>query len=94
MDLNYSPEELAFRDEVRSWLAKNLPRELKQKVENYAHLSKEDLLRWHRILADKGWMPPRGQASAILMCGSIGDVLAYCFEAVGPEAVAALVAAL
>ena len=58
MDLNYSPEELAFRDEVRSWLAKNLPRELKQKVENYEHLSKEDLLRWHRILADKGWIAP------------------------------------
>ena len=25
MDLNYSPEELAFRDEVRGWLAENLP---------------------------------------------------------------------
>jgi hypothetical protein len=58
MDLNYSSEELAFRDEVRAWLAKNLPRELKQKVENYEHLSKEDLLRWHRILADKGWVAP------------------------------------
>jgi len=58
MDLNYSAEELAFRDEARAWLAKNLPRELKQKVENYEHLSKEDLLRWHRILADKGWVAP------------------------------------
>ena len=58
MDLNYSAEELAFRDEVRNWLAKNLPRELKQKVENYQHLSKDDLLRWHRILADKGWIAP------------------------------------
>ena len=58
MDLNYSPEELAFRDEVRRWLAANLPRELKEKVENYEHLSKEDLLRWHRILADKGWVAP------------------------------------
>ena len=58
MDLNYSSEELAFRDEVRGWLAKNLPRELKQKVEDYEHLSKEDLLRWHHILADKGWIAP------------------------------------
>jgi alkylation response protein AidB-like acyl-CoA dehydrogenase len=58
MDLNYSVEELAFRDEARAWLAKNLPRELKEKVENYEHLSKEDLLRWHRILADKGWVAP------------------------------------
>jgi alkylation response protein AidB-like acyl-CoA dehydrogenase len=58
MDLNYSPEELAFRDEARGWLAANLPRELKKKVESYEHLSKEDLLRWHRILADKGWVAP------------------------------------
>ena len=58
MDLNYSPEELAFRDEVRGWLAANLPRELKEKVERYEHLSKEDLLRWHKILAKKGWVAP------------------------------------
>jgi len=58
MDLNYSPEELAFRDEVRAWLQANLPRELKDKVASYAHLSKEDLLRWHRILAQKGWVAP------------------------------------
>ena len=54
MDLNYSPEELAFRDEVRSWLAANLPQELKDK----AHYSKEELMRWHRILAAKGWVAP------------------------------------
>lgn len=54
MDLNYSPEELAFRDEVRSWLAANLPHELKDK----AHFSKDELMRWQRILAAKGWVAP------------------------------------
>jgi hypothetical protein len=54
MDLNYSAEELAFRDEVRAWLAANLPQELKDQ----GHLSKEELLRWHRILARKGWVAP------------------------------------
>ncbi len=58
MDLNYSAEELAFRDQVRSWLQANLPRDLQEKVERHAHLSKDDLLRWHRILADKGWVAP------------------------------------
>jgi alkylation response protein AidB-like acyl-CoA dehydrogenase len=58
MDLNYSPEELAFRDEVRSWLQANLPRDLKEKVASYAHLSKEELLRWHGILAKQGWVAP------------------------------------
>ena len=41
MDLNYSPEELGFRDEVRSWLEANLPQDLKDKPQ----LSKEELLR-------------------------------------------------
>ena len=58
MDLNYSPEELAFRDEVRSWLGKNLPADLREKVASYAHLSRDDLLRWHKILAKKGWVAP------------------------------------
>ena len=58
MDLDYSPDELAFRDEVRAWLQSHLPRDLKDKVASYAHLSKEDLLRWHRILAQQGWVAP------------------------------------
>ena len=58
MDLNSSTEELTFRDDVRSWLRSNLPAELKQKVESYQELSKDDLLGWHRILAKKGWVAP------------------------------------
>jgi len=58
VDLNYSSEEAAFREEVRAWLAANLPQDLKEKVASYAHLSKDDLLRWHRILAKQGWVAP------------------------------------
>jgi alkylation response protein AidB-like acyl-CoA dehydrogenase len=58
MDLNYSPDEAAFRNEVRTWLGGNLPDELRDKVVNYKELSKDDLLRWHRILAKKGWVAP------------------------------------
>ena len=58
MDLNYSAEEAAFREDVRAWLASNLPQDLKQKVASYAHLSKDDLLRWHRILPKQGWVAP------------------------------------
>jgi len=58
MDLDYSTEELAFRDEVRTWLRANLPEDLRDKVARYESLSREDLLRWHRILADKGWVAP------------------------------------
>ena len=58
MDLNYSPEETAFRDEVRTWLDGNLPHKLRDKVLDYRELSRDDLLRWHRLLAEKGWVAP------------------------------------
>jgi alkylation response protein AidB-like acyl-CoA dehydrogenase len=58
MDLSYSPEELAFRNEVRDWLAANLPADIRDKVVNYQHLSKDDYMRWHKILAAKGWSVP------------------------------------
>jgi alkylation response protein AidB-like acyl-CoA dehydrogenase len=58
MDLNYSQEESAFRDEVRGWLKANLPQDLRDKIANYDELGREELLRWHRILARQGWVAP------------------------------------
>jgi len=58
MDLNYSSDELAFRDHVRAWLGANLPADLREKVAANDHLSRDDLLRWHRILAKQGWIAP------------------------------------
>jgi len=58
MDLSYSPEEQAFRKEVRDWLAANLPQDIRDKVVGYQHLSKDDITRWHKILAAKGWSVP------------------------------------
>ena len=58
MDLNYSQEESAFRDEVRGWLKANLPKDLRDKIANYEELGREDLLRWHKILAKQGWVAP------------------------------------
>src|SRR5216110_222861 len=58
MDLNYSVEERAFRDEVTDWLRDHLPADLRQKVLEYRHLTRDDLQRWHSILAQKGWVAP------------------------------------
>src|SRR2546430_11772536 len=58
MDLNYSAEELAFRDQMRAWLEANLPDDLRRKVADHESLSKDDLMRWHRILAREGWVAP------------------------------------
>ncbi len=58
MDLNYSAKDNAFREEVRSWLKVNLPEDLRSKVLNYEELSKAELVRWHKLLAAKGWLAP------------------------------------
>ena len=58
MDLNYSADETAFRDDVRDWLSAHLPPELREKVVRYESLAKDELIRWHRILAAKGWVAP------------------------------------
>jgi len=58
MDLNYSQDESAFRDEVRGWIKQNLPQDLREKIANYDELGREDLLRWHKILAKRGWVAP------------------------------------
>lgn len=58
MDLNYATSDLAFRDSVRSWLTANLPTDLQHKVLNHKRLSREDFVRWHKIVATQGWVAP------------------------------------
>ena len=58
MDLNYTAEEVAFREEVREFLKEKLPKELSAKVKARKHLSKDDMERWHAILNEKGWLAP------------------------------------
>ena len=58
MDLNYTAEELAFRDEVRAFLDEKLPKEISAKVRGKGELTKQDMERWHAILNEKGWLAP------------------------------------
>ncbi|WP_296949813.1 acyl-CoA dehydrogenase family protein [uncultured Massilia sp.] len=58
MDLNYSAEDLAFRDGVRAFLDAELPDDLRRKVRGHLRLDKDDYVRWHRILARRGWAAP------------------------------------
>ena len=55
MDLDFSPEDNAFREEVRAFLAENYPAELREKQRSENALTREDYLSWHRILAKRGW---------------------------------------
>ena len=55
MNLEFTPEELAFRDEVRSFLHQALPGDLRQKMIDRRHLEKDDIVRWQRSLNARGW---------------------------------------
>jgi alkylation response protein AidB-like acyl-CoA dehydrogenase len=48
MDLNYTPEDLAYRKQVRTWLEQNLPREEIRTLEQRR--------RWHRKLCEAGYL--------------------------------------
>ena len=58
MDLSFSPEEEAFRQEVREFIRENLPANLKGKVRRGDLESRDDYLTWHKILYRKGWVAP------------------------------------
>ena len=62
MNLDFSPEDNAFRAEARAFLAENYPKALRDKQERGETLGKEDYLSWHRILAKKGWSAPSSSA--------------------------------
>jgi alkylation response protein AidB-like acyl-CoA dehydrogenase len=55
MDLRFSPEELAFREEVRAFIRDNLPDDIREKLQLGYKVEKPDLVRWQRILNKRGW---------------------------------------
>ena len=58
MDLRFTPEDIQFRDEVRSFFRTALPAPIRRKMELGQRLSKEDTVVWQRILNAKGWAVP------------------------------------
>jgi len=56
MDLNFTPEELAFRQEIRDWVRTHLPQDISHKVHHALRLHRDDLQRWARILGRQGWL--------------------------------------
>ncbi len=58
MNLDFAPEDLAFRDEARAFIADNYPGQLRGKQDEGEELGKHDMLSWHRVLAAKGWVAP------------------------------------
>jgi len=58
MDLRFTDEELAFRQEVRAFMKSALPERLRRKMIDRHHPSKQDLVDWQQTLNAKGWAVP------------------------------------
>ena len=56
MDLNFTPEEEAFRAEVQAFLKAKLPARIANKVKAGQRLTKADQDEWHAILNERGWL--------------------------------------
>lgn len=56
MDLQFTPQEQTFREQVLQFLERELPSRLSDKVHNSAHLSREEMAEWHAILNRQGWL--------------------------------------
>lgn len=57
MNLEFSPEETAFRNEARTFIEENYPDELRGSG-GREDLSREHMLAWHKVLGKKGWSVP------------------------------------
>jgi pimeloyl-CoA dehydrogenase large subunit len=58
MDLRFTPEENAFRQEVRAFFEANLDPKVREKLVAGQHFTKAELVAWTRTLNRHGWAVP------------------------------------
>ena len=58
MDLNFTDEELAFREEARRFFRTAVPEAIRAKVAEGEGLTREDMITSQRILNQHGWATP------------------------------------
>src|SRR5690349_23125260 len=58
MDLSFTPEEIAFREEARQFFRTAVPESIRRKALAGEHLSKEEIVTSQRILNARGWAVP------------------------------------
>ena len=58
MNLDFSPDEEAFRREVRAFMAARLPADIGTRVRAGLPVAKADTVRWQELLFERGWIAP------------------------------------
>jgi hypothetical protein len=55
VNAEFTEQELAFQDEVRTFLQSEFPKDYRLKIDANIRLSKEEIVDWQKILYRKGW---------------------------------------
>ena len=81
MNLDLTFEQIAFRDDVRSFIQARLPDEIRVRLRAGHPPRKQDTVRWQRILHERGWAAPHwpkkfggaelGQAERLILMDEI-----------------------
>jgi alkylation response protein AidB-like acyl-CoA dehydrogenase len=60
MHMQFSEPDRAFQQEVRNFLAKDLPNDIRQRWQDGSMIfpDRDDAVRWQKILHSKGWIAP------------------------------------
>lgn len=57
MDIQLTPNDVAFREEVRTFLKENLSDRIKQAIVG-GYIDKDTMIEWQKILYEQGWVAP------------------------------------
>jgi alkylation response protein AidB-like acyl-CoA dehydrogenase len=55
MDLRFTPDEVAFREEVRAFIRDNLPAATRERLRLGHPATKQEIVHWQRTLNARGW---------------------------------------
>ena len=55
MNIDLTPDELAFEADVREFFRDAYPEDIRRKRNEGIALSRDDMIRWQKVLADRGW---------------------------------------
>ena len=58
MDMSFTPEQEAFRQEVRDFIRSAMPPHLRAKAEVDGSFELKETMEWHKVLYAKGWVAP------------------------------------
>ena len=55
MDLKFMDEDIKFREQVKTFIEKNLSSDLRKKIMNGGSYTKDEIIKWQKALYANNW---------------------------------------